>query len=137
MHYSHHGPAETERTMKSVTCLPGDHLDAAKIPGHWLLLRLGKRVLRPGGLELTRRMLDGLNIQPDDDVVEFGPGLGVTARLTLARKPHSYVGIERDESAARMFDIAFKASGGSASLRVRTRRAWRTHRRAWFMVKPC
>jgi hypothetical protein len=47
-------------------------------------------------------MLEGLSIQPDDDVVEFGPGLGVTARLTLARRPHSYVGIERDENAARI-----------------------------------
>ena len=98
--------------MKSVTCLPGDHLDAAKMPGHWLLLRLGKRVLRPGGLELTRRMLDGLNIQPDDDVVEFGPGLGVTARLTLARKPHSYVGIERDENAARIVRHCLQGFGG-------------------------
>ena len=112
-------------------------MDAAKMPGHWLLLRLGKRVLRPGGVELTRRMLDGLNIQPDDDVVEFGPGLGVTARLTLARKPHSYVGIERDENAARIVRDTFKASGDSASLRALTRLAWRTHRRAWFMVKPC
>jgi hypothetical protein len=72
--------------MTSATSLPGDHLDAAKMPGHWLLLRLGKRVLRPGGVELTRRMLDGLNIQANDDVVEFGPGLGVTAGMALARK---------------------------------------------------
>jgi len=64
------------RTMTSASCLPGDNRDAAKMPGQLLLLRLGKRVLRPGGLELTRRMLDGLNIQPNDDVVEFGPGLG-------------------------------------------------------------
>lgn len=27
------------------------------VQGHWLLARLGKRVLRPGGLELTTRML--------------------------------------------------------------------------------
>ncbi len=80
--------------------LPGEHLNATRMPGHWLLARLGKRVLRPGGLELTRRMLDSLSVQPDDDVVEFGPGLGVTARLTLARKPHSYIGVERDENAA-------------------------------------
>jgi hypothetical protein len=59
-------PAQTEGTMTSVTSLPGDHLDTAKMPGHWLLLRLGKRVLRPGGVELARRMLDGLNLQPDD-----------------------------------------------------------------------
>ena len=29
-----------------------------KMPGHWLLARLGKRVLRPGGLELTQRLLE-------------------------------------------------------------------------------
>ena len=29
--------------------LPGSELDVAKMPGHWLLARLGKRVLRPGG----------------------------------------------------------------------------------------
>ena len=28
-----------------------------KMPGHWVLARMGKRVLRPGGLELTRRLL--------------------------------------------------------------------------------
>ncbi len=63
---------------------------------------MGKRVLRPGGLELTLRMLDALGIRTSDDVVEFAPGLGVTARATLARGPHSYIGIERDEDAARL-----------------------------------
>ena len=31
-----------------------------KMPGHWLLASLGKRVLRPGGLELTCRLLEEL-----------------------------------------------------------------------------
>lgn len=79
--------------------LPGAHLDWEKMPGHWLLARLGKRVLRPGGLELTRAMLDGLDISPRDTVVELAPGLGTTARLALARAPASYVGVERDEAA--------------------------------------
>jgi SAM-dependent methyltransferase len=69
------------------------------MPGHWLLSQLGKRVLRPGGLELTRRMLAELAIGTADDVVEFAPGLGVTARLTLARQPNSYTAIERDTAA--------------------------------------
>jgi ubiquinone/menaquinone biosynthesis C-methylase UbiE len=72
----------------------------AKMPGHWLLAKMGKRVLRPGGLELTRVMLDGLNIQPRDSVIEFAPGLGVTARMTLQRRPATYTAIERDENAA-------------------------------------
>jgi SAM-dependent methyltransferase len=80
--------------------MPGAHLDAGKMPGHWLLARMGKRVLRPGGLELTRRMLDALAITPADAVVEFAPGLGVTAQLALARQPAAYTGIEREEAAA-------------------------------------
>lgn len=80
--------------------LPGAGLDTRKMPGHWLLARLGKRVLRPGGLELTRRLLDELAIQPSDSVVEFAPGLGVTARLALERHPASYTAVERDERAA-------------------------------------
>ena len=75
-------------------------LDTTKMPGHWLLARLGKRVLRPGGRELTRQMLNGLSIKSSDDVVEFAPGLGFTAQLTLNRKPASYTAIERDEAAA-------------------------------------
>lgn len=70
------------------------------MPGHWLLAKMGKRVLRPGGLELTRVMLDRLSINSRDDVVEFAPGLGVTARLTLDRQPVSYTAVERDEAAA-------------------------------------
>lgn len=71
-----------------------------KMPAHWLLARMGKRVLRPGGLELTRQLLTELAIGECDDVVEFAPGLGVTARMTLARQPRSYTAIERDQDAA-------------------------------------
>ena len=79
---------------------PGCHLEASRMPGHWLLARMGKRVLRPGGLELTRTLLDVLDIGPNDDVVEFAPGLGVTARLTLERSPKTYTAVERDDAAA-------------------------------------
>jgi hypothetical protein len=75
-------------------------LPVEKMPGHWVLARMGKRVLRPGGLELTHRLLAELAISPEDAVVEFAPGLGVTARLTLAKGPRSYTAIERDRDAA-------------------------------------
>lgn len=52
-----------------------------KVQGHWVLAAAGKRVLRPGGLALTQRMLEALAIGPQDRVVEFAPGLGVTARM--------------------------------------------------------
>lgn len=76
-------------------------ISAEKMPGHWLLASLGKRVLRPGGLELTARLLEALNIGKRDDVLELAPGLGVTARMTLNRHPNSYTAVERDEKAAR------------------------------------
>lgn len=76
-------------------------LNYDKAPGHWILARMGKRVLRPGGLELTQQMLTNLNIGTADSVVEFAPGLGVTARMTLAKHPVSYTAIERDEAAAQ------------------------------------
>lgn len=86
--------------MNATKPLPAENIPAGKAPGHWVLARLGKRVLRPGGLSLTRKMIEGLNIQPKDRVVEFAPGLGITARLTLERKPAQYTAIEREPLAA-------------------------------------
>ena len=94
------GKKEMKKAM--TVALPGAGLKAEKMPGHWVLARMGKRVLRPGGMELTRRMLASLGIGGRDDVVEFAPGMGVTARLTLASGPASYTAVERDEAAARI-----------------------------------
>lgn len=91
--------------MNCTVCTPASETHGSspdnthKMPGHWLLAKMGKRVLRPGGLELTRVMLDRLAIQSSDTVIEFAPGLGVTARMTLSRQPVSYTAIERDEAA--------------------------------------
>jgi ubiquinone/menaquinone biosynthesis C-methylase UbiE len=89
--------------METLTTLaPGEGLKTEKMPGHWVLARLGKRVLRPGGMQLTRRMLEALRIQRTDDVVEFAAGVGVTARLTLELGPASYTAVERDPAAAKI-----------------------------------
>lgn len=69
------------------------------MPGHWLLAKMGKRVLRPGGIELTMTMLDNLHISSDDDVAEFAPGMGATAKIVLDKKPKTYVAIEQNEDA--------------------------------------
>lgn len=82
------------------TPLPEEGMDVCKMQGHWLLAKMGKRVLRPGGLELTKQMLTALNITTEDHVVEFAPGLGVTAQMTLAKKPASYTAVEREKEAA-------------------------------------
>lgn len=68
--------------------------------GHWILAKMGKKVLRPGGKELTLKLIRNLNISSHDAIVEFAPGMGYTASLTLAKNPKSYTGIELNEEAA-------------------------------------
>lgn len=90
-------------THDQAVALGGD-LAVHKMPAHWLMARLGKRVLRPGGLETTRWLLEQGRIGREDDVIEFAPGLGVTARRILARQPISYAGVERDDEAAALVE---------------------------------
>lgn len=68
------------------------------VQGHWLLARLGKRVLRPGGIELTRTLLSGSGVS-DADVVELASGLGRTAAEIIALKPRSYRAVDQDPEA--------------------------------------
>lgn len=91
---------------------------SAKMPGHWLLARIGKRVLRPGGRELTSLMLADLQIGPEDSVVELAPGLGATTELVLPENPASYVGIEREQAAASIIEDML--SGDNQHCRVGT-----------------
>lgn len=107
-------------------CLPGAGLDATKMPGHWLLARLGKKVLRPGGLGMTRNLLSALSLTSADDVVEFAPGLGVTARLALAANPASYTAIERDAAATDQVRRWLSPTSGGHPRRVITGLAQRT-----------
>ena len=67
--------------------LPYADRPVATAPGHWVLARAGKRVLRPGGAALTAAMLDHARL-PGADVVELAPGLGRTAaELVLVNHP--------------------------------------------------
>lgn len=71
--------------------------DVSKIESHQLLAKIGKRVLRPGGKEMTIKLVEDLKITPQDKIVEFAPGLGFTALLALKKHPKSYIGVEMDE----------------------------------------
>ncbi|MDO4762633.1 MAG: class I SAM-dependent methyltransferase [Corynebacterium sp.] len=72
--------------------------DIDHLQGHWLLAKLGKKVLRPGGVALSQWMLNQLNLK-NKDVVELAPGLGVTAKSILLHGPRTYTGIDEDENA--------------------------------------
>lgn len=80
------------------------------VPGHWLLARLGKRVLRPGGLRLTKMLLRRARIA-DKHVVEFAPGMGRSALLVLDHDPAEYVGVDADPVAAAWIDKLVSAKG--------------------------
>jgi SAM-dependent methyltransferase len=90
-----------KRSTESGQPLPLANRDDDHVQGHWLLARLGKRVLRPGGVELTRTLLARAEVT-NADVVELAPGLGRTATEIIARNPRSYVGAESDPDAANM-----------------------------------
>ncbi|HEY0189279.1 MAG TPA: methyltransferase domain-containing protein [Cellulomonas sp.] len=90
--------------------LPFEERRTEDVPGHWLLARIGKRVLRPGGAELTRAMLDQAGLG-GADVVELAPGLGWTAAEILAAGPQSYTGVDQDADAARIVARAVAGRG--------------------------
>ena len=71
--------------------------DPSTMPIYALLIQMGKRVLRPGGIGLTRKMLEMLNINTTDEVVEFAPGTGDTAKIVLSYQPARYTAIEQDQ----------------------------------------
>ena len=83
-----------------------------KVQGHWLLARLGKKILRPGGRQLTTTMLDSVGITAADDVVEFAPGVGATAQALLARGPASYTAVDADDEAAATTEAKVRSAGG-------------------------
>ena len=82
--------------------------DIEKAKGHWILARMGKKVLRPGGKELTQKIIENLEVNSTDNVVEFAPGLGKTASLLFDKKLHSYVGIDADQEAVNLLIQKYK-----------------------------
>lgn len=86
--------------IDDAAALPQAQRRIEDVQGHWLLARLGKRVLRPGGAAMTTAMLQAAGL-PDADVVEFAPGMGRTALEILGMGPRSYVGVDADADAAR------------------------------------
>lgn len=79
--------------------------------GHWLLSKLGKRVLRPGGKELTMKLIENMNFSHNDDVIEFAPGIGYTAFKVLQKNPKTYTGVELNEEAAAALKRKINAPG--------------------------
>lgn len=89
--------------------------DFEKAQGHWVLAQIGKKVLRPGGKELTKKLVALLDIKGNDDVIEFAPGLGYTTGIALTHSPKSYIGIDADAEVVTLLKQKF--SGRACSFR--------------------
>lgn len=90
--------------------LPQHERDSESVAGHWLLARIGKKVLRPGGRELSEWMVGSAEIS-GKRVVEFAPGLGLTASLLLDEAPISYTGVDSDPEAVEVTRAAIGDRG--------------------------
>lgn len=103
---------EQARLLKHTDGLPQADRDVEHMQGHWVLARLGKRVLRPGGEGLTKRMLAHAPTA-GRKVVEFAPGLGRTTRLIMQDGPSAYTGVDRDGQVAAIIGPLVKPIGGT------------------------
>lgn len=87
--------------------------DIAHAESYAILAKIGKRVLRPGGRELTMQLIDSLAITETDKITEFAPGQGFTASLVVLKNPESYIGIERDGHHINALKHKVKSSGNT------------------------
>ncbi|NEG69351.1 class I SAM-dependent methyltransferase [Bifidobacterium choloepi] len=92
-------------------------VDDHRKQGHWLLASLGKTVLRPGGLAMTKALLDHAALAAGETIVEFGPGVGKTAQYLLATSPAKYYGIDPNaEGVGRLADVLEAHPGVDATV---------------------
>lgn len=79
-----------------------------KEQGHWILAKMGKKILRPGGRELTKKLVSALQVSDRDSVVEFAPGTGFTASIVLSQSPAQYTGIDSNDAAVKSLNRKFR-----------------------------
>lgn len=87
-------------------------LDFQTAPAHWVMAKMGKTVLRPGGLQATDWLIENGNITKKD-IVEIAPGLGITASRLILKEPESYAAVDQEAAAAettiqRLHSLGYK-----------------------------
>ncbi len=86
--------------------VPSSRREAAYV-GENLEIAPGRVVLEP---RTTAKMLDALDISPEDMVLDIGCGLGYSAAL-LARLAETVIAVEEDEALASEAEAALAAEG--------------------------
>lgn len=96
-HASSREPSSLQEVPKGARTTP----EESRMMGHWLLAKIGKTVLRPGGIEMTNALLDHAHVREAESIVEFGPGVGRTATLLLAAGPRHYTAVDPNPEGSR------------------------------------
>ncbi len=79
------------------------------VAGAWpLARRAGFGTLRAGGVEMTRRMLEGARLGMGDRVIDLAPGAGATGRLAQAADLHAWTGVCSSAAEARRLQRSLK-----------------------------
>lgn len=95
---------------KNTQDLPGSQIATEDLPIHWFLARAGRKILRPGGAQMTRWLLDQADIH-GNRVLEIAPGVGWTAQEIMSREPQSYYAVEQNADAAALVNAKVKTVG--------------------------
>lgn len=88
-------------------------------PGHEVLAKAGKTVLRPGGLEATRQLLEWANFQRGETVLELAASFGKSAIWLAQRYGVRVVGIERNTESVRIAQENIRQAGLDGQVEVR------------------
>lgn len=88
-------------------------------PGHEVLAKAGKTVLRPGGLEATHQLLDWADFQPGETVLELAASFGKSAIWLAKRYRVHVVGIERNPESVRIAQENIRQAGLEGQVDVR------------------
>lgn len=64
-------------------------------PLHIQLFKMGKRSVKPGGMNHAQNWINAIQINSDHDILEIGPGAGTNTRMILANEPRRYCALHR------------------------------------------
>ncbi|MEM9246235.1 MAG: class I SAM-dependent methyltransferase [Cyanobacteria bacterium P01_F01_bin.153] len=71
-------------------------LNLQTAPGHQVLAKAGKKLLRPGGRRATEQLFQWANFQPEDSVLELAASFGHSAIALAQSYGVNVVGVERN-----------------------------------------
>lgn len=82
-----------------------------RIPGHVLLASLGKKRLRPGGVEATNWLIENAHIDSNSKILEVACNMGTTLIDIVKKYNCRAIGVDKDAEALEQAKINIKNAG--------------------------